>query len=113
MADMKLSLPRWLLMVVAWSGASALTGGADAPARVRPNVLFLLIDDMGYADLSCYGNRAVHTANIAAHAARRLVTSASSMVTIERFTWMAVPIVSRMESIVVSIRVRWSSTSRK
>lgn len=36
-------------------------------ARVQaapPNVLFLLIDDMGYADLSCYGEKRVHTDHI-------------------------------------------------
>ena len=30
----------------------------------RPNVLFVLIDDMGYGDLSCYGEKRVHTAQI-------------------------------------------------
>src|SRR5882672_9371015 len=28
--------------------------GADAAAK-RPNVLFILADDLGYGDLSCYG----------------------------------------------------------
>jgi hypothetical protein len=56
---------------------------------------------------------AVHTAKIAAQAARRLVTSASSMLTIDRLTWIAVPIMSRIESIDVWMRARWSTTSRK
>ncbi len=30
----------------------------------RPNILFIFIDDMGYADLSCFGNPKVRTANI-------------------------------------------------
>jgi arylsulfatase A-like enzyme len=34
------------------------------PSPRRPNVLFVLIDDMGYADLSCYGNKQVHTAQV-------------------------------------------------
>jgi arylsulfatase A-like enzyme len=29
-----------------------------------PNVLFILIDDMGYGDLSCYGEKRVHTAQV-------------------------------------------------
>src|SRR5690242_16100856 len=38
------------------------TAAAAAPSR--PNVLFVLIDDMGYADLTCYGDRRVHTDHI-------------------------------------------------
>lgn len=30
----------------------------------RPNIVFVFIDDMGYGDLSCYGNTDVRTANI-------------------------------------------------
>ncbi len=47
-----------------WFGLSVAGLAAESAARARPNILFLLIDDMGYADLSCYGNTAVRTANI-------------------------------------------------
>jgi len=30
----------------------------------KPNILFILIDDLGYTSLSCYGNRLVQTPNI-------------------------------------------------
>jgi arylsulfatase A-like enzyme len=33
-------------------------------AAQRPNFLFVLIDDMGYADLSCYGQKQIETPNI-------------------------------------------------
>src|SRR6476620_4903388 len=33
-------------------------------AAQRPNFLFVLIDDMGYADLSCYGQKQIETPSI-------------------------------------------------
>lgn len=45
----------------------SLALGALTAASVRaatPNVLFVLIDDMGYADLTCYGDQRVHTDHI-------------------------------------------------
>jgi arylsulfatase A-like enzyme len=33
-------------------------------ASSKPNILFILADDLGYADLSCYGRRDFTTPNI-------------------------------------------------
>ena len=49
---------RWLALVLA-----VLFVARPAQAR-PPNVLFVLIDDMGYGDLTCYGERRVHTDNL-------------------------------------------------
>ncbi|HOP78920.1 MAG TPA: sulfatase-like hydrolase/transferase [Thermogutta sp.] len=37
---------------------------AEPTAADRPNVLFLLADDLGWGDLSCYGNRKFRTPNL-------------------------------------------------
>jgi len=34
------------------------------PAAKAPNILFIMADDLGYADLSCYGRRDFETPNI-------------------------------------------------
>jgi arylsulfatase A-like enzyme len=45
--------------------AGALTGaGADASAPARPNVVFILADDLGWADLGCYGSTFYETPNL-------------------------------------------------
>ncbi|XP_002742466.2 steryl-sulfatase-like [Saccoglossus kowalevskii] len=33
-------------------------------ALTKPNVLIILVDDMGYGDLGCYGNKSLQTPNI-------------------------------------------------
>jgi arylsulfatase A-like enzyme len=37
---------------------------ADAARPVAPNILFILLDDMGWRDTGCYGNRFIDTPNI-------------------------------------------------
>jgi arylsulfatase A-like enzyme len=56
------------LLRTAATGGAALAVAATAPpsdaqAR-RPNIVFILADDMGYADVSCYGRRDLQTPNI-------------------------------------------------
>src|SRR3954471_13568246 len=58
MPDMRGRLISALIFLLATGSIAA----AAAPAR--PNVLFVLIDDMGYADLTCYGEKRVHTDHI-------------------------------------------------
>jgi len=51
-----------LIVLAGWL-APAMTSPAE-PADSRPNIVFIFIDDMGYGDLSCTGNRDVETVNI-------------------------------------------------
>jgi hypothetical protein len=51
------------------SGGVALAVGANSaslaqPEPQRPNIVFIVADDMGYADISCNGRRDFMTPNI-------------------------------------------------
>jgi hypothetical protein len=48
-------------------GAAALASGAHSlfgQSRTRPNIVFILADHMGYADVGCYGRPDLATPNI-------------------------------------------------
>ena len=58
--------------------AALLTFAAEAAKK--PNLIFIMVDDAGYGDFSCYGQKKFTTPNIDRMAARgsRVVESRSS-----------------------------------
>jgi arylsulfatase A-like enzyme len=44
--------------------STVMLSAADAAANQRPNIIFLLTDDMGYGDPGCYGGKFAPTPNI-------------------------------------------------
>ena len=44
--------------------SSPLRSAARAAARRKPNIIFIMVDDMGYRDLGCFGSKTIHTPNI-------------------------------------------------
>ena len=60
------SLTRRRALAAAAVAPLALTSRAqnNRASATKPNIVFIMADDMGYADLSCYGRREYKTANI-------------------------------------------------
>jgi arylsulfatase A len=45
-------------------GLGSLIFGSSYPKKIKPNILFILIDDLGWQDLHCYGSKFYETPNI-------------------------------------------------
>ena len=61
---------RDFLKTLALGAAAAPLAARPAPRAAKPNIIFILIDDLGWADLGCQGSRFYETPNIDRLAAR-------------------------------------------
>lgn len=60
------------LFTLAFACATTILAVAAAPAVSKPNIIYILADDLGYGDLSCYGQTHFKTPHIDALAAEGL-----------------------------------------
>jgi N-acetylgalactosamine-6-sulfatase len=49
---------------VAWLFATLSIVGAETTTPSKPNIVFILVDDLGWGDLGCYGNLDIATPNL-------------------------------------------------
>jgi len=60
----KVTRRQFIAGAVGTAAASRVISGPVATGSSRPNILFILADDMGWADLSCYGRPDYETPNL-------------------------------------------------
>lgn len=53
-----------ITMLILWNGRQPAHSVTHASADSRPNIIFILTDDMGFSDIGCFGGQFVPTPNI-------------------------------------------------
>ena len=47
-----------------WCSSQASARTRAGTAQRKPNIIFIMADDLGYGDLGCYGQKTIQTPNI-------------------------------------------------
>ena len=61
---MKKDTTLFLLNLILFSVANLLVTGCQHVPDKKPNIVFILADDLGYGELGCYGQELIHTPNV-------------------------------------------------
>ena len=61
---MQTQLPKLSRREALYSLAAPVLAPASLAATAKPNILFILMDDLGYPSLSCFGNKVVETPHL-------------------------------------------------
>ncbi len=64
MSEASVSFTRRAIVGLAFGSALLASASARGAASDKPNIVFILADDLGYADLSSYGATKLRTPNI-------------------------------------------------
>jgi len=59
----KLHFPLGILFLAAGLVLTAISSGSIAAGK-RPNIIYIMVDDLGYGDVGCYGQKVIQTPNI-------------------------------------------------
>ncbi|TWT39198.1 sulfatase-like hydrolase/transferase [Blastopirellula retiformator] len=70
---LRLAIFAWLLTHTSPEWLTPAASAQDASSQRPPNVLLLVADDLGYAELGCYGNTEVRTPHLDKFAAKSLL----------------------------------------